>query len=355
MFSGKNKKTIAVVLFVFSLLFPLTGEAKSDKVYRIGYFEAGSYWIFSDTLKAVRKALGNMGWKDKIEFSSDIYFSPGWGDDKKTEWIKKAEQIMNRKDIDLVIAAGTDAVRSILEVNNGRIPIIGMCVSDPLESGFVTSEKDSGIDNFTVRIVPDRFKRMFGIFHTVVGFKKLGLMYPDTESGRIYANVEDARQMAKERGFKILEYKKLSAADTTEECLEGLRWLVSQGMNAFFIPPLNCFDWKLSDARKPLDFLVENKIPTFARQGTKYVKAGALMGFSSIDFSARSEFIAEKIIKILQGNKPRSLPMVDRATPRISLNLFVAERIGFRLPFDIISASDELFQEIILPEDRRVR
>ncbi|MEZ4525695.1 MAG: hypothetical protein R2941_07230 [Desulfobacterales bacterium] len=79
------------------------------------------------------------------------------------------------------------------------------------------------------------------------------------------------------------------------------------------------------------------------------------MGFSTVDFSSRGKFVADKIVKILQGEKPRSLPMVDNAIPKISFNLHVAEKIGFNPPFDILAASDELFQEITLPEDRLVK
>lgn len=349
-FMTKMSVWIFLLLAVFSVQSAMS--AGQDK-YKVAYLEAGQFWAFDEIMKEIQIAIDELGWKDRIEYPANARFSPGWGN--KGALDKKAEKLMARKDIDLIISAGTDATGAILKANNKRTPILSIGVSDPIKSGFVANENDSGIDNYTARVQAGRYRRMFGIFHDVAHFKKLGLIYPDTESGRIYANVEDARYMGKERDFEVLEYKKLSDAETTEECLEGLRWLVSQGMDAFFIPPLNCFDWKLSDVRKPLNFLMEKKIPTFAREGTKYVKSGALMGFSSIDFSVRSKFIAEKIIKILEGKKPRSLPMADKATPRISLNLFVAERIGFTFSFDILGASDELFQEIILPGDRRIK
>jgi len=356
MSGNKLYASIIVMLLSFCMFcFPFSAGAKDQKIHRIGYLEGGEYWIFSQESDAIKKSLSDMGWKDKIEFPKDAHFSPGWGDDKKQQWSESAEKLMARNDIDLIIAAGTDAVAALLKANNRRTPIVGISVSDAMKSKFVLNEKDSGVDNFTVRIALNQYKRMFEIFHDVVGFKKLGLIYYDTENGKRYTNLDDAHLVAKERGFEVIEYKKISESGKPEDCLKGLQELTSQKIDAFFIPSLIYFDWKTSDVKMLLDFLTEKKIPTFARNGTRDVKGGALMGFSSIDFSGRGKFIADKIVRIFQGEKPRSLPMLDNAIPKISINLYVAKKIGFNPPFDILAASDELFQEITLPDDRLVK
>ncbi len=79
---------------------------------------------------------------------------------------------MNREDINFVIAMGTAATAALLKVNNYKKPIMAMWVADPLGAGFVKNLDDSGIDNFTTRIIPNRWKIMFEIFYDVVHFKK---------------------------------------------------------------------------------------------------------------------------------------------------------------------------------------
>jgi ABC-type uncharacterized transport system substrate-binding protein len=357
---SKEKCVFWKIAFAFSLLFfcffiyahQSTGETRK---FRIGYIEAGQFWTFTGTLNATKDALARMGWLDKVEFPRDAHFSPGWEPEKKEELQSDARKLMARTDLDLVIAAGTDATKAILAVNNGRTPIIGIAISDPIRAKFIINENDSGIDNFTVYMEKDRYRRMFRMFHEVVGFKKLGLIYSDTENGRLFANVDDGLQIAAERGFQIVEYTKVSRAEKTEECLEGIRSLIKQGIEAFFITQINCYDWSASDVKQLLDELSDNKIPTFAREGTKYVKAGALMGFSTTDFTSRGNFLSDKIVRIFQGEKPRSLPMVDPTKPKISLNLATAMKIGFDPPVDLLGSSDEIFQEVTLPEDRLVK
>ena len=137
--------------------------------------------------------------------------------------------------------------------------------------------------------------------------------------------------------------------------MSALESLAASGIDAFYIPSLTCFEWKKYDVKKHLDFLSGKGIPSFARQGSEDVHAGALMGFSTVDYSSRGRFLANMVIKVLEGTSPRALKMVDDAPPKIALNLEVAKILGFDLSFEILGASDEIYSDIVLPEARKVR
>jgi len=346
-FTAAGGIVLTALMMAFLLLQPVGAEP-----YRAGYMEGGSYWLFSESMEAVKQSLKAKGYGEKIVFPEDARFSPGW--DREDLLENRAVALMEREDLDLIVSAGTDATRALLAANNGKAPIIGMAISDPVDAGFVDSLEDSGVDNFTVRLDPDRYRRMIEMFHQVVEFERLGLIYPDTASGRQYTNLREAEAVARARGFELLTYDRITT-ESAEDCLEGLRHLVEQGMDAFFIPSLLGFDWENSDVEMLFNYLNDKGVPTFARNGSRDVQAGALMGFSTVDFSRRGDFISNSIIHILAGEKPRNLNMVDRGTPKISFNLQAANTIGFNPPFDLLAATDELYQEIVLPENRKIR
>jgi ABC-type uncharacterized transport system substrate-binding protein len=346
---------VLMVAVIFSNDAADTSPGESAKKYRIAYIEANDFWAFSEIMNAIKENLAVMGWKDRIEFPDDARIHTGWGAPNSEKILNdKASELMSREDIDLIITAGTPPTAAVLKVNNGRTPILAIAVSDPVRSKFVFSAKDSGVDNFTARVVPDRFKQMFTLFHKLIRFKKMGLLSTNNADGKVYSNADDAREIGKSIGFEVIEYDKINFTDNAENCIVGINWLIQRGIDAFYQPALDCFDWKKNDVKKILDILTEHKIPVFAREGSLYVKAGALLGFSSIDFGPRGEAKAMKIIRIFQGELPRSLPMIDDAPPKISFNLKVAERIGFDPPYDVLGVSDELFREIALPEERLV-
>lgn len=379
-------------LCCLSLLSRAVLAETTETKKKIGYLEAGLLSTFTETMRATRTALQQRGWVSKLELLKDACFSPGWEPDKKKLVPEKAKELMSRNDLDLIIGAGTSAVRSLLEYNNHRVAIVGVAVSDPVksvymldgkESTFVASEQDSGVDNFTIRIVPNQYKKMFEIFYDEVGFKKLGLLYVDEKNKNNVSSVDDAYEVSKSgRHFEILEQRVENPK--TDDCYQGIEALIKGGMDAFYVPSLSCFDWDEPNPEKAnptllLKLLRDKKIRTFSKQGSRDVQGGAMMALSTVNYNDRGEFTADSIIEILGnhntkprdlsmsdrgeftadstinilGNynkKPRDLPMMDDAPPKITLNLEAAEEVGFIFSFDVLGASDELYQKITTPE-----
>ncbi len=345
---------LACALFVlWALPVPAAVERGVVPVKRIAYLEAGPFWLYDRTWKAFRTALGTRSVL-RCVYPEDAHVSPGWDTDGMRRLPEAAARLMARDDIDLVVGMGTAAVRALLAANNGRTPILGMGMSDPIAAGVVRNERDSGTANFTCRIVKDRWTTMYRVFHDIVRFHTLGVMYQDSQDGRVYATLDEARAVSAELGFRLVEYGKLSSAETVEECLAGLDALKAQGMDAFFIGPLNCFDWQASDVNRLMEKLNAWQVPTFARDGSDYVKGGALLGFSTWNFAPTGEFLARQAHAMLLGAPAETIAMVDRAESSIALNLATAKRIGFAFPLDVLVVADELFESVTLPEDRKV-
>lgn len=340
---------ILTMLLLGGLFFIFCQPACANPpVKRIGYLEAGPFWLFDNTWNAFRDGMGKYD-DIRCEYPSDARFSPGWEPAQMRRLPEVAKQLLQRKDLDLVVGMGTAAVKALLAVNDGRLPILGMGMADPVAAGVVKSAQDSGVDNFTCRVEVDRWSSMFRVFYDVVRFHKMGIMFQNSQEGRVYAALGDAQAIASELGFSLVLYDGLSSAESAEECRKGLDDLRKQGMDAFFIGPLNCFDIGGEGMAPLLQKLNQWKIPTFARDGSEYVKAGALMGFSTWNFGPSGIALAGQAHAILGGTQPRTLPMLDQSEPSIALNLATAKAIGFDFPFDVLVTADELHETISQP------
>jgi ABC-type uncharacterized transport system substrate-binding protein len=349
----KIRRTMALLLRCLLLSVALLASSwvacpAQVPVKRIGYLEAGSFWLFENTWKAFQASLSHNG-DFRIEFPEDAHISPGWEPARMQTLPEQAKRLLERKDLDLVVGMGTAAVKALLAVNDGRLPILGMGMADPMAAGVVKDARDSGVDNFTCDVTVGRWASMFRVFFDVVRFHKLGIMYADSPDGRVYAALDDAQAIASELGFSLVQYKGLSSVESPEECSAGLDALRQQGMDAFFIGPLNCFDLGGGGFGPLLNKLADWKVPTFARDGSEYVKAGALMGFSTWNFGPTGDFLAGQAHAIFTGALPRSLSMSVRVEPSIALNLAVAKAIGFEFPFDVLVTADELYETTTPP------
>jgi len=325
---------------------PLLAEGRKahasakPKVYRVAILEAGTNWVHDKMLTALQNALAEKGWGDKVVFPKDARAIGSWSTMGKAGTRSKAIELMQRKDVDLIIGMGTGAAQALLACNNGHTPVVAMTLSDPIGAGVVKSAEDSGVDNLTTCVVPDQWLTMLRLFHTVVGFKKLGVLYEDTAAGRTYTNLEDARDVVREKGTRLIEYPHLQTGANVRACKDGLEWLVNSGADAVYLPDIPCFDWTVGDPRPLLDYLREHKVATFARTGTPLVQLGALMGTCDFELKPLGKFHATQLIKIFQGTQPRKLKMTMPNAMGLSLNLKTARMMGHDLNPDVLVSAD---------------
>ena len=111
-------------------------------------------------------------------------------------------RLVQGQDIDLVIAMGTWAGQDMTALGAPVLTIVAS-TSDAVGARIVASAQDSGLENMHARVQPERYQRQLRLFHEIVGFRKLGLVYEDSPSGRSYAAVDAVRQIAMEKGFSV--------------------------------------------------------------------------------------------------------------------------------------------------------
>ena len=350
---------------------PTTNQGKK---WRIGYVEAGPYQDYQTFLKATMDGLSELGWIEKstyppsldeketrtlwswlaaearsdyLEFVADGYWSAGW-DQEVRQRNKEAiiTRLNHKKDIDLMLAFGTKAGLDM--VNDGySVPVMVISASDPVEAGMVKSAEDSGYDHVHVTVEPNKYERQLYLFHEIVKFKKLGLAFDDSPTGRSYAALEYVRKVAANRGFEVLECHTLAANCTQQEseasvvaCYEKL----APQVDAFYITIQRGVT--LENLPRMLEPLFKARVATFAQSTAEEVKQGVLMSLAQEDYQNIGRFEAKILARILNGEKPRRLPQIFEDTQEIAINLEAARRIGFRFPVDVLAGAKEVYETI---------
>lgn len=315
------------------------------------YFEAGPYWEFSLLQKEITKALQQRGVGQYIVFPNELHISPGWNAPDSV-YRAEARKLMDNPAIDVIISMGTEATKALLLENNGKTPIMSVDVADPAGAGIVDPVTGKGAANLTIRYTKNKWFKVFALFHEALPFRRLGIMYHDSPEGLSYSNVREAREVARERGFNLVEYPFLDKAESIESCTKGVNRLMQQGIDAFYISALNCFDWTQADPQKIFDILNAEKIKTFARDGSVHVSKGALMGLSTLDYVPLGKFYADHMAAKL-GLLPPNTQLEEAAyTPKIALNLVAAQKMGMDLPLVLLISADELFDATLAGVDK---
>ncbi len=380
--------TIGMLFAFISIGFSQPGEitnkpalkAESQAQWRVGYVEGEPFVNFAGTFYYLLKGLQQVGWLENIDQlpfrtgQEDTYSIWQWLVENDTgPYIKfvsdahyslsdpgvASEDIhgrLERGDLDLLIVMGTRAGREMSK-EDYPVPVLVFSTSNAVQAGIIKSELDSGRDNLWAHMDIGRFRRQIEVFYDIFQFQRLGMLYEDSDIGRVFAAVSDVEQLALEKDFLIYtEYvNNLDTSDPLdreryyEEILAAHKRLAQQ-VDAMYITVGN---WEPEYLPILLEPFYANNIPVFSQQGSNEVRHGALLSLYRADFSGIGRFGALTIVRVLQGKSPRSLTQIHGDTPSIVINLKVAELIGYRVPFEILLVADEIFLDIGTPSGAR--
>nr|WP_319493480.1 ABC transporter substrate binding protein [uncultured Desulfobacter sp.] len=368
----------ALLLFFLSILLVphlYAGSANAPKLnngkkWRVAYYEGGPYSEYTDTMRTLVDGLIQLGWitadtppdlrqetpKPYIDwltkhggpylsFKPEDCYSADWDDQKRADFRKQLLEKLKHGDIDIVLAMGTWAGMDMAN-NQHSVPVMVLSTSDPIRAGIINSATDSGFDHVTARVDPNRYSRQLRMFHRIVGFDTLGIAFENTKEGRSYSAIDEAEQIAKERGFKLITCNVLnSMPDKIESdgvCLKCFQDL-SKRADAVYVTALVCAD---TQTKEVADIFKKARIPSFSMLGPKWVKEGILMSISSDSgYKALSSYNADKFGQILNGTKPRSLNQILEDPLNIAINTTTAKAIGFPMPKSIMAIATEIYGE----------
>jgi ABC-type uncharacterized transport system substrate-binding protein len=357
--------------------FSTAPRTNNGQKWRIAYYEGGEYIDYQKIFTETIRGLMRLGWIETaeippqkgeetkelwnwlatkakssyLEFLKDGHYSPNW-DEKARKGVADTvlTRITQKKDVDLLLAMGTWAGK---DFSNDRhhTPTIVMSASDPIAAGIIKSVEDSGFDHVHACVDPNRNDRQIRVFHEIIGFKRLGVAYEDSLTGRSYAALDKIEKLSKDRNFEVVHcHTQSDIADTRaaeETVIACFRELVEKsdaiyvtqqgGVSARSIPEL-------------VKVVNDHRIPTFSQSGSEEVKYGFFVSISQAGFKYVGEFHAETIAKVLNGARPNQLDQLFEEPPKIAINLKTAELIGFDPPVVLLGAADEIFRDIVLPQ-----
>jgi len=351
------------------------------KKWRIGYYEGGPWQDYRESLKAVVEGLMDAGWIEKqplpkvsisdqhatfplwnwlssslksqyIEFVADAFWTSDWNEDARKHARKVCIQRLKEGDVDLMFAMGTWAGKDIAN-NSHAIPTMVMSTSDPIQSGIIQSAEDSGFDHVHARCDPTRRQRQIRLFHDIIKFKRVGVVYDNTDpNGRVMAHLNELEQIGRENGFDVIICAAPDSQKSLQAAIDGYRACVRK-----LAPEVDAF--YLSDVRgtepellfETIQPLFKHKVPTWSARGSILVKYGALLSVARKNYDFLAPFYAEVVARIFNGTKPRQIPQVVKEKMRMSINLETAKIIGFNVPPNLLKVADLVYDRIEVPQE----
>lgn len=248
-----------------------------------------------------------------------------------------AQQMIGEK-ADLLLAISTPCAQTCVRALSKapaelKRPLLFTAVTDPVAAGLVKDlqHPDPGITGVSDLLPVEEHIKMVLSFKSDI--KTLGLLYNAGEANS-KATIAAIKGLRSKLGFKTVE----ATASKTADVYQAAESLVGRA-DAIFIPTDNTI---ISALESVIKVGVQNKLPVFAAD-VDSVKRGAVaaMGFDYYKHGYQTGAIAERI---LNGEKPESIPVQFQKDLQLQINAGYAKKMGVTPPEALLKKAAKVYE-----------
>ena len=310
--------------------WPLAAHGQQPAMPVIGYLGDGSAERFSEVLRAFRQGLKEIGY---IE-GQNLAIEYRWAE-QNDQLPMLASDLVGRHP-DLIIAAGTPSALAV-HAATATIPIIFATAGDPVALGLVASlNRPGGNLTGTSSMLLEVGQKWLQLLHDVVPTANtFALLVNPTDPVIAESQSRDLRKAAGTLGLQL----KVLSASTGSELSSAFATLAQMQVGGLVITSDVFF---LSQAAQLAALAARHAVP--AVFGLRdFPEAGGLMSYGS-DLADAFHQVGVYTGRVLKGEKPAELPVIQSTKIQLVINLKTAKALGLTIPATLLATADEVIE-----------
>jgi putative ABC transport system substrate-binding protein len=310
---------------------PLAARAQQPALPVIGYVHSGALAGEEDNVRAFRRGLSDAGYVEDRNVSIEFR----WAENDVDRLPELTADLIRRR-VAVIATPGSQVAALAAKAATSTIPIVFSGGTDPVASGLVASLNRpggnvTGYVQMSTELMPKRLGIMRELMPKATRFALLTNPYtPNLES-----MLADLQAAASTLGRKVdVQYvgtfREIDTAYTALAKSQAEAVLVGAG--APFV-----------NRRTQLALLAAfHRLPAIY-VGRNYTESGGLMSYGS-DPTEQFREVGRYVGRILKGDKPADLPVVQAARFEFVINLQAARVLGLDLPPTLLALADEVIE-----------
>jgi putative ABC transport system substrate-binding protein len=311
--------------------WPLAAPAQQRAMPVVGYLGTETLDGVARNLSEIRHGLAETGYFEGRNVAIEYRFAEGRYDRLSTQLTD-----LTQRKVGVIVLTGFLAIEELVQqVRASPIPIVFGTGGDPVRQGFVASmNRPGGNVTGVSSLTRELSGKQLGLLHDLIP-KAVTIAALVNLSVRGDTALRDARDAAAALGQKLLVLE----ASTAEEIDVQFARLNKEPADAMLVTTSPFF---LTRAGQIAALAARHRIPAiYARR--EYAETGGLMsyGYSAADAYRETGRYAGRI---LNGEKPAALPVIQPIKFELVINLKAAKAINFEIPPLIRALADEVIE-----------
>jgi ABC-type uncharacterized transport system substrate-binding protein len=308
-------------------ILPANVRAQSSDKPVIGFLSARSAKESAHLVDAFRKGLAEYG----VFEGQNATIKYSWADSHYERLAGQATDLVKRQPAVLVSVGGDMTAKAAFSATR-TTPIVAVFIGDPVVGGFVASLSRpggnvTGVSNLNAVIEAKRLGLLREIKPgiTIVG----ALINPDSLTAT--SQQKDLEQAARTIGLRVQFLK----ARNDAEIEAAFKSIVEERIPALLVPA----DAFFAASR---DKAARNAVPAIYSLREAAI-SGGLMSYGN-DLPDTYRLIGTYAARIIRGEKPADLPVLQPTKFQFVLNLKTAKALGLAIPSGVLAIADEVIE-----------
>jgi putative tryptophan/tyrosine transport system substrate-binding protein len=307
--------------------WPLAANAQQPTV---GFLDNRSQSTVPVSVAGWRKGLRETGFVD----GQNVVIEYRWANGQSERLPDLAAELVRRK-VDVIVPAG-GAAALIVKTATSTIPIVFVVGSDPVKTGLVASLNRPGGNATGVTLLTSAVlaKRLELLHQLVPGAVSVGAL--------IYSNNPSTSSDPKELQVAAIALGvdlRILRAGNEREIDDAFASATQQHVGALLVDADTFFDAR----RNQLISLAARAALPACYSNRAYVAAGGLLSYGE-DREDSYRQAGLYVGRILKGEKPADLPVVQPTKFELTINLKTAKGLGITVPASLLATADEVIE-----------
>ena len=314
-----------------TIAWPLAARAQQAALPVIGFLSSASPDDYTIRLRAFRQGLKDAGYVE----GQNVTVEYRWAEDQYSRLPLLAAELVRRK-VNVIVAGGGTPSAVAAKAATATIPIIFAVAVDPVKTGFVANLKRpggnlTGVTNLNVEVAQKRLELLHELLPTATVVAAL----VNPTSALTEPFLQALQPAARALGVQL----RVLQASTDRDLDAAFAKLVELRASALVISPDIFFN---AHTEQLAALSLRHAMPTIFQQRT-FVAAGGLLSYGS-DESEYYRLVGIQAGKILKGEKPADLPVMQSTKVELMINLKTAKALGINVPLPLLGRADEVIE-----------
>ena len=325
-----NRRSFITLLGSGAATWPLAAHAQQPMPV-VGFLNGASPTELESRVVAFRDGLAENGYVE----SHNVAIEYRWGLDQYERLPEMAVDLVRHRVAVIAATGGVPSVRAA-KAATSEIPIVFTMGADPVAFGLVASLNRPGGNVTGITLISGEIvsKRIALLRDLLPGAKMLGVLMNSTTPASA-AEVAVAERVAHTLGWQV----KVLSVGKERDFDAAFQPLARERVDALLVTTDPIFE---SQRHRIVALAAHYAVPTIYAL-RDYVVGGGLMsyGASISDMYRRAGIYASRILK---GQKPADLPIMQSTKFEFVINLNTAKAFGLSFPSGLLAIADEVIE-----------